>query len=85
MIQGGEDQKVLGHSNSDRRFHWKGARRTLVRAASVGVAASMIDGNTSHVAADISLRYTGAIKGEAEKKLQHCWEHEVRLPERCGT
>ena len=64
------NQKFLRHSNSDIE---RGARRTLVRAACVGVAASLIDGNTSHVAADISPRYTRAIKGEAEKRLQDFW------------
>ena len=51
-------------------FNEGGSRRTLVKATCVSVGTSPIDEKASHVVADISLRYAGAIKGGAETKLQ---------------
>ena len=54
-------------------FKARGAGRILVKAAYMGVAASLIDGKTTHVIAGISLHSKGAIKDEAKKKLQDFW------------
>ena len=58
-------------------FNARGSGHILVKAAYTGVAASLIDGKTTHVIASISLNSKGQIKGEAKKKLQEFWR-EVR-------
>jgi hypothetical protein len=58
-------------------FEARGSKHILVKAAYTGVAASLIDGKTTHVIAGISLRSKGLIKDEAKKKLQEFWR-EVR-------
>ena len=51
-------------------FEAKGAKDMLVKAAYTGVAASLVDGKTTHVIASISLHSKGSIRDEAKKKLQ---------------
>ena len=54
-------------------FEARGSKQILVKAAYTGVAASLIDGKTTHVIAGISLHSKGPIKDEAKKKLQEFW------------
>jgi len=58
-------------------FEARGSKHMLVKAAYTGVAASLIDGKTTHVIASLSLHSKGSIKDEAKKKLQEFWR-EVR-------
>ena len=58
-------------------FEARGSKHMLVKAAYTGVAASLVDGKTTHVIAGISLNSKGQIKDEAKKKLQEFWR-EVR-------
>ena len=60
-----------------KAFNARGSGHMLVKAAYTGVAASLIDGKTTHAIAGISLNSKGQIKGEAKKKLQEFWR-EVR-------
>ena len=58
-------------------FEARGSKHILVKAAYTGVAASLVDGKTTHVIAGISVHSKGSIKDEAKKKLQEFWR-EVR-------
>jgi hypothetical protein len=58
-------------------FEAKGSGHLLVKAAYTGVAASLVDGKTTHVIAGLSLHSKGSVKDGAKKKLQEFWR-EVR-------
>jgi len=58
-------------------FEARGSKHILVKAAYTGVAASLVDGKTTHVIAGISVHSKGSVKDEAKKKLQEFWR-EVR-------
>ena len=55
-------------------FEARGSKHMLVKAAYTGVAASLVDGKTTHVIAGISVHSKGTIKEEAKKKLQEFWQ-----------
>ena len=50
-------------------FEARGAKQLLVKAAYTGVAASLVDGKTTHVIAGVSIHSKGSIKDEAKKML----------------
>jgi len=58
-------------------FEARGAKHILVKAAYTGVAASLVNGKTTHVIAGLSLHSKGSVKDGAKKKLQEFWR-EVR-------
>ena len=58
-------------------FEARGSKHILVKAAYTGVAASLVNGKTTHVIAGVSLHSRGSMKNEARKKLQEFWR-EVR-------
>ena len=58
-------------------FGARESKHILVKAAYTGVAASLVDGKTTHVIAGLSLHSKGAVKDETKKKLQEFWQ-EVR-------
>ena len=58
-------------------FGVRESKHILVKAAYTGVAASLVDGKTTHVIAGLSLHSKGAVKDETKKKLQEFWQ-EVR-------
>ena len=54
-------------------FSVRGAGHTLVKAAYTGVAASLVNGKTTHVIGSLSLRSKDEITDAAKKKLQDFW------------
>lgn len=54
-------------------FDRQGARALLVKAAYTGIAASLIDGKTTHVIASISIKDANNVSPEAIAKLQSFW------------
>ena len=54
-------------------FAARGANRMLVKAAYTGVAASLVDGKTTHVIAGLSLGSKGGVTDASKKKLQDFW------------
>jgi len=58
-------------------FEARGSKHLLVKAAYTGVAASLVDGKTTHVIAGLSLHSKGSVKDGAKKKLQEFWR-EIR-------
>ena len=56
-------------------FTAQGVSHMLVKAAYTGVAASLVDGKTTHVIGSISLRSKDDISDAAKKKLQDFWRN----------
>ena len=54
-------------------FAARGVSHMLTKAAYTGVAASLVDGKTTHVIASLSLRSKDDISDAAKKKLQDFW------------
>ena len=54
-------------------FAARGVSRILVKAAYTGVAASLVDGKTTHVIAGLSLGTRGGVTDALKKKLQDFW------------
>lgn len=54
-------------------FDARGSKNILVKAAYTGVAASLVDGKTTHMVAGISLHSKGSVKDGVKKKLQDFW------------
>ena len=54
-------------------FTARGVSRKLVKAAYTGVAASLVDGKTTHVIAGLSLGSKGSVTDASKKKLQDFW------------
>ena len=54
-------------------FEARGSKDILVKAAYTGVAASLINGKTTHIIAGVSIRSKGSVQDEAKKKLQEFW------------
>jgi hypothetical protein len=52
-----------------------GAAHMLVKAAYTGVAASLVNGKTTHVIASLSLRSRDSVTDAAKKKLQDFWRN----------
>ena len=56
-------------------FAARGASHMLMKAAYTGVAASLVDGKTTHVIGSLSLRSKDDISDAAKKKLQDFWRN----------
>ncbi len=60
-------------------FIRRGAQHTLVKAAYTGVAASLIDGKTTHTIASISVKAGKTMSDDAKSKLQGFWKPKLYL------
>ncbi|THG93633.1 hypothetical protein EW026_g7654 [Hermanssonia centrifuga] len=62
-------------------FIRRGAKHTLVKAAYTGVAASLIDGKTTHTIAAITVKEKDGktMSDDAKGKLQGLWKHKLYL------
>jgi PIF1-like helicase len=56
-------------------FDQRGLTYLLVKSAYTGVAASLIDGKTTHTIAHFSLNANGNVSGATKKKLQQFWKN----------
>ena len=56
-------------------FSTYGAAHMLVKAAYTGVAASLVNGKTTHVIASLSLGSKGSVTDASKKKLQDFWRN----------
>ena len=54
-------------------FAQKGVKYMLVKAAYTGVAASLIDGKTTHTIASLSMNSEGTLSDESKAKMQQFW------------
>ena len=54
-------------------FAQKGVKYMLVKAAYTGVAASLIDGKTTHTIASLSMNSEGTLSDELKAKMQQFW------------
>ena len=51
----------------------------LIKSAYTGVAASLINGKTTHTLASLSMGRDGALSDESKAKLQQMWQHKQYL------
>ena len=60
-------------------FAQQGAKYMLVKSAYTGVAASLIDGKTTHTLASLSMNRDGTLSDESKAKLQQLWRYRQYL------
>ena len=60
-------------------FAQKGVKYMLVKSAYTSVAASLIDGKTTHTIASLSMSSDGNLSGESKAKLQKQWQSRCYL------
>ena len=72
--EGGTGKSVVIQTVTDA-FAARGALYLLIKSSYTGIAASLIDGKTCHLLAQISIGRNGKLSEASKNKLQQMWKH----------